>query len=67
MQTMRTITNIAGASYDPAKTHIVFAEDMNAYKNNILSLDDSLKVLYGVEPSLDAFYDNGGFYSQFSF
>lgn len=67
MEEMRTITNISGATYDPLKTHIVFAEDMNAYKNNILSLDDSLKVLYGVEPSLDAFYDNGGFYSQFSF
>lgn len=35
---MRTIENVAGAVYDEAKTTIIYAEDMNAYKANIEEL-----------------------------
>lgn len=35
---MRTIENVAGSTYDEAKTTIIYAEDMNAYKSNIEEL-----------------------------
>ena len=35
---MRTIVNMAGVVYDAAKTHIIYAEDMNAIKANIETL-----------------------------
>lgn len=36
---MRTIVNMAGTVYDALKTSIIFAEDMNKLKDNILDLD----------------------------
>ncbi len=38
METMRTIVNMAGTTYDALKTSVIFAEDMNAIKTNIETL-----------------------------